>query len=86
MICELDRAALTESRDTLDLKADDIGTVVLIHEGGRGYEVEFVTLTGNIRATPTPPRLSRRIGYDRSIATSGGFRRDRSRREGSSSD
>jgi len=57
MICELDRAALTESRDTLDLKADDIGTVVLIHEGGRGYEVEFVTLTGNIRATLTADRV-----------------------------
>jgi len=36
MICELDRAALPESLDALELEAGDIGTVVLIHEGGRG--------------------------------------------------
>ena len=27
------------------LKAGDIGTVVHIHNGGAGYEVEFMTLT-----------------------------------------
>ena len=28
------------------LEQGDIGTVVLIHQGGKGYEVEFVTLDG----------------------------------------
>jgi hypothetical protein len=28
------------------LAAGDIGTVVLIHRGGEGYEVEFLTLDG----------------------------------------
>ncbi len=28
------------------LKAGDIGTVVHIHKGGTGYEVEFITLAG----------------------------------------
>lgn len=28
------------------LRRGDIGTVVLIHRGGKGYEVEFTTLNG----------------------------------------
>ena len=28
------------------LKAGDIGTVVHVHQGGAGYEVEFMTLAG----------------------------------------
>ena len=28
------------------LKAGDIGTVVHLHQGGAGYEVEFMTLAG----------------------------------------
>jgi hypothetical protein len=28
------------------LKAGDIGTIVLVHDGGAGYEVEFSTLAG----------------------------------------
>lgn len=53
MIRELDRIVRTERLDTVGLEAGDVGTVVLIHEGGRGYEVEFATLTGDTRAVAT---------------------------------
>ena len=53
MIRELDRIVLTQDLDHLDLAAGDIGTVVLVHEGGRGYEVEFVTLAGETHAVTT---------------------------------
>jgi hypothetical protein len=46
MIRELDRVVLTTDLGDLDLKAGDIGTVVLVHDAGRGFEVEFVTLDG----------------------------------------
>jgi len=35
------------------LKAGDIGTVVHIHHGGAGYEVEFMTLAGETIAVTT---------------------------------
>lgn len=28
------------------LEQGDLGTVVLVHQGGKGYEVEFITLDG----------------------------------------
>ena len=46
MIKELDRVVLTTDLPEHGLKQGDIGTVVLIHRGGAGYEVEFLTLDG----------------------------------------
>ena len=46
MITELDRVVLTNDLAEYNLKAGDIGTVVLVHQEGLGYEVEFMTLTG----------------------------------------
>jgi hypothetical protein len=46
MIRELDRVVLTTDLPEYRLKKGDIGTVVLVHQGGKGYEVEFVTLDG----------------------------------------
>lgn len=46
MITELDRVVLTHDLAAYNLKAGDIGTVVLVHQEGLGYEVEFMTLTG----------------------------------------
>jgi hypothetical protein len=46
MIRELDRVVLTVDLPEPGLKAGDIGTVVLVHRDNQGYEVEFVTLTG----------------------------------------
>jgi hypothetical protein len=53
MIQELDRVVLTRSLKALGLKTGDIGTVVLVHDGGRGFEVEFVTLGGDTVAVTT---------------------------------
>lgn len=53
MIRELDRVILTRPLDELGLEAGDVGTVVLVHEGGRGFEVEFVTLEGETLAVTT---------------------------------
>ena len=53
MIQELDRVVLTEPLPELSLEAGDIGTVVLVHQNGAGFEVEFVTLTGETHAIAT---------------------------------
>lgn len=47
MIQELDRVILKTDLPEYSLAQGDIGTVVLVHQGGRGYEVEFVTLDGD---------------------------------------
>ncbi|MCC7447508.1 MAG: DUF4926 domain-containing protein, partial [Anaerolineae bacterium] len=46
MIEELDSVVLTVDLPEHSLVAGDIGTVVLVHGKGEGYEVEFVTLDG----------------------------------------
>lgn len=46
MIKEHDCVVLLRDVPEDGLKAGDIGTIVHIHEGGAGYEVEFMTLTG----------------------------------------
>ncbi len=50
MSAELDRVVLTEDLPAYGLKAGDIGTVVLIHREGEGYEVEFTALDGETLA------------------------------------
>jgi len=46
MIKELESVVLTTNLPEHGLKKGDIGTVVLVHRDGKGYEVEFVTLDG----------------------------------------
>jgi hypothetical protein len=46
MIQELDSVVLTTDLPEYGLELGDIGTVVLVHRGSEGYEVEFVTLDG----------------------------------------
>lgn len=53
MIKEHDCVVLTEDLTAEGLKAGDIGTVVHIHAGGAGYEVEFMTLAGQTFAVVT---------------------------------
>lgn len=43
---EFDSVVLTTDLPEHGLKSGDIGTIVLVHEGGTGYEVEFMTLDG----------------------------------------
>jgi hypothetical protein len=53
MIKEHDCVVLTTNVPDEGLEAGDVGTVVHIHNGGEGYEVEFMTLTGETVAVVT---------------------------------
>lgn len=53
MIKEHDCVVLTKDLPEEALQAGDIGTVVHIHDGGAGYEVEFMTLAGETIAVAT---------------------------------
>jgi len=55
MIKELDRVVLTVDLPEHGLVTGDIGTVVLIHRGGIGFEVEFLTLDGETLAVTSLP-------------------------------
>ncbi len=53
MIRELETVVLGEDVPEHGLTEGDLGTVVLVHRGGAGYEVEFVTLDGETAAVVT---------------------------------
>ena len=53
MIQELEDVILTCDLPEQGLARGDIGTVVLIHGKGKGYEVEFTTLDGKTIAIVT---------------------------------
>jgi hypothetical protein len=55
MIHEHDCIVLTVDLPAEGLAAGDIGTVVHVHNGGQGYEVEFITLDGQTIAVSTLP-------------------------------
>lgn len=75
MIKELDSVVLTTDLPEHGLTSGDIGTVVLVHEGGRGFTVEFMTLTGSTVAVVTllshqlRPISKDEIAHARSVAT-----------------
>lgn len=53
MIEEYADAILTENLASHGLEAGDIGTVVMVHDQGAAYEVEFLTLAGETLAVLT---------------------------------
>lgn len=53
MIDELDRVVLTRAVPEHRLEAGDVGTVVAVHDDGRGYTVEFMSLDGTSVAIVT---------------------------------
>jgi hypothetical protein len=55
MIKEFDPVVLTESLPDERLEAGDVGWVVLVHRGGAGFEVEFMTLAGETVSVMTVP-------------------------------
>ncbi len=61
MFNELDCIVLTTDIPEYGLTAGDIGTIVMVHEAGRSFEVEFVALDGEALAiaslSPTQIRL-----------------------------
>lgn len=50
---ELATVALREDLPAHGLVAGDVGTVVFVHHGGEGYEVEFVDADGRTLAVET---------------------------------
>jgi len=73
MIEELADVILTCDLPEHGLARGDIGTVVLIHQKGKGYEVEFTTLDGEtiaivtLRADQVRPSKQREIAHVRDL-------------------
>lgn len=53
MFRELDTIVLAVDLLEHGLRAGDIGTVVMVHQGGEGYEAEFIALNGETVAVVT---------------------------------
>ena len=74
MIAELDRVALTSALPENGLAAGDVGTVVGVHEGGKGFTIEFLSLLGKtvaivtLRADAVRPVRPREITNAREMA------------------
>jgi hypothetical protein len=73
MIDELDLVVLKRDLPTERLAAGDVGTVVLVHQQGEGYEVEFTTLSGDtvavvtLDASDVRPVAAREIVHARAV-------------------
>jgi len=74
MIEVLDDVILTCDLPDYALTRGDIGTVVLVHRGGKGFDVEFTTLDGETVAVATlmanqvRPCKPREIAHVRDVA------------------
>lgn len=68
MIDELDLVVLKHDLPDTRLAAGDVGTVVLVHRQGAGYEVEFTTLSGDTVAVVTLDASDVRPGEGLEIA------------------
>lgn len=53
MINELDQVELLEDIPDDGLKAGDVGTVMLVHQDGKGFTLEFLTWDGETVAVVT---------------------------------
>jgi Domain of unknown function (DUF4926) len=62
MIKEFDPVVLTTPLPEHGLQAGDVGWVVMVHDAGAGYEVEFVTLAGKTASVVTGPGRKRPSG------------------------
>jgi hypothetical protein len=75
MIQELEDVILTSDLPKHGLARGDIGTVVLVHRNGEGYEVEFTTLDGEtiaivtLTADQVRPSKQREIAHVRDLGT-----------------
>ncbi len=75
MIKEHDCIVLTTNLPDEGLVAGDVGTVVHIHKGGEGYEVEFMTLAGEtvaivtLLAAQVRPLNRRDLAHTRELAS-----------------
>jgi hypothetical protein len=70
---ELESVVLTTDLPEHGLKSGDIGTIILVHEDGKGYEVEFMTLDGetvavvSLSASQVRPIGTREIAHARPV-------------------
>ena len=77
MMNEHEIVVLTEDVADLGLEAGDIGTVVHVHKGGAGYEVEIMTLAGEtvVVVTLRPAQVRsiqpRDVAHVRELAATG---------------
>jgi Domain of unknown function (DUF4926) len=75
MIKEHDCVVLTKNLPKEKPEAGDVGTVVHIHNGGEGYEVEFMILTGEtvsivtLMANQVRPLHRRDLAHTRELQT-----------------
>lgn len=53
MMNELDDIVLRTDLPQYGLTVGDVGTVVLVHQGGKGFEVEFTAFDGETVAVAT---------------------------------
>jgi len=73
MIKELDLVVLRSSIPDQNLKAGDVGTVVLVHEKGKAFEVEFLSPDGEtvaiatLRSSQVRPALKKELVHIRSM-------------------
>jgi hypothetical protein len=76
MIQELEDIILDCDLPEHGLQRGDIGSVVLVHQEGKGYEVEFMTLNGKtvavvtLLASQVRPAREREIAHARGLAGS----------------
>lgn len=68
MIRELDDVVLLVDLPEKGLTQGDLGTVVLVHQGGAGYEVEFTALDGETLAVVTLSARQVRPAHHHEIA------------------
>jgi hypothetical protein len=69
VIAELDTVVLTRDLPQENLKAGDIGAVVMVYGNGEAYEVEFVTLKGQTVSVVTVPHHGIRSVEDNDLPT-----------------
>ena len=71
---EHEMAVLAEDLPAHGLRKGDVGTIVLVHNDGEGYEMEFVALDGEtvalatVRASQVRPVGRREIIHARAVA------------------
>ncbi|MFL6798605.1 MAG: DUF4926 domain-containing protein [Xanthobacteraceae bacterium] len=74
MIDELDLVVLKRDLPKVRLATGDVGTVVLVHQLGGAYEVEFTTLSGDtvavitLDASDVRPVEAREIVHARAVS------------------
>lgn len=74
MIREQDLVVLTTDIPEEGLEKGDVGTVVLVHRAGAGFEVEFSTLAGEtlavvtVQASTVRPVGAKEIAHVRRVA------------------